>query len=69
MFDRHVRAWVYDGFVSVVVANEVRRSAVLASGLDHDCCVLMDPDCPALEVEAVTFRCLHLLLPGSILNS
>jgi hypothetical protein len=62
MFDPHVRTWVYDGFVPVVVPNEVRRGAVLAPGLDYYRGVLVDPDCLALEVEAVTYPCSHLLL-------
>jgi hypothetical protein len=62
MFNPHVRTWVYDSFVPVVVPNEVRRGAVLAAGLDYDRGVLVDPDGLALEVEAVTYCCSHLLL-------
>lgn len=69
MFDPHVRTWVDNGFVAVVVANKVRRSAVLAAGLDYDRCVLMDLDGLALEVEAVTYRCSHLLLRCLIMHS
>lgn len=62
MFDPHVRPRVHDGLVPVVVANEVRRSAVLAACLDNDRRVLMHPDHFALEVESVTYRCSHPLL-------
>ena len=59
MLDPRVRPRVHQGLVPVVVANEVRRSAILAAGFDNDRRVLMHPDHPALEVEAVTYRCSH----------
>jgi hypothetical protein len=64
MLDPRVRPRVHEGLVPVVVANEVRRSAVLAAGLDNDRRVLMHPDHFALEVDPVTYRCSH---PCSIL--
>ena len=68
MFDPHVRPRVHHGFVSVVVANEVRRSAVLTAGLDNNRRVLMHPDHFALEVEPVTYRRSHPLLQSSVFH-
>ena len=68
MFDPHVRPRVYDGLVPVVVANEVRRSSVLAACLDNDRRVLMHSDHFALEVEPVTYRCSHPLLQSLVLH-
>ena len=59
MLDPYVRLGEYQGLVSVVVANEVRRSAVLAAGLDNDRGVLMHPDHFALEVNPIAYRCSH----------
>jgi hypothetical protein len=59
MLDPRVRPRVHEGLVPVVVANEVRRSAILAADLDNDRRVLMHPDHLAREVEAVTYRCSH----------
>jgi hypothetical protein len=59
MLDPRVRPRVHEGLVPVVVANEVRRGAVLAAGLDNDRRVLMHPDHFALEVESVANRCSH----------
>ena len=49
MLDPRVRLRVDQGLVSVVVANEVRRTAVLAARLNNDCRVLLHPDHLALE--------------------
>ena len=68
MFDPHVRPREHDGFVSVLVANEVRRSTVLAACLDNDCRVLMHSDHFALEVEPVTYRCSHPLLQSLVFH-
>ena len=62
VLDPRVRLWVHQGLVPVVVAHEVRRTAVLAARLNNDSRVLLPPDHLALEVEPVTNRCSHPLL-------
>jgi hypothetical protein len=59
MLDPGVRPRVHQGLVPVVVPNQVRRSAVLAAGLDNDRRVLMHADHFAFEVDPVTYRCSH----------
>jgi len=68
MLDPRVRPREHEGLVPVLVANEVRRSAVLAAGLDNDRGVLSHPDHIALEVDAVTYCCSHNLLPSVIFH-
>lgn len=64
MFNPRIGPWVHQGLASIIVANEVRRTAVLAAGLDNNRRVLVHSDHFALEVDPVTYRCSH---PCSIL--
>ncbi len=59
MLDPRVRPRVHQRFVPVVMANQVRRGAVLAAGLDDNRRVFMHPDHFSLEVDPVTYRCSH----------
>jgi hypothetical protein len=66
MFDPHVCPRGHHGFVPVLVANQIRRTAVLGAGLHRR--VLMHPDHLALEVEPVTYRCSHPLLQSLVFH-
>lgn len=59
VLDPRVRSWKHHGLVPVVVADEVRRTAVLAAGLDNNGRVLMSSNHFALEVDPVTYSCSH----------
>jgi hypothetical protein len=59
VLDPSVRAGKYNGLMTVVVTDEIRRCTVEASRLEDNSNVVTHPDSLALEVKMVTLGGLH----------